>query len=352
MLESPPDRSATVVNDSEVRIMDPKLKAKLQKQRYHIVGEHGGVKTCHWTKESLLRGRQCYKGRFYGIESHGCMQMSPVVDQCNLACTYCWREPHMDTLELTDQDPLDLLYESVRAQRRLLSGFGGNDKVPREKWLDAQNPKHVAISLNGEPTLYTRLSEYMELCHKHGMTTMLVTNGTLPKVIENLDTLPTQLYVSVDAPNKTVFDDICKPKWNQGAWEKFEQTIDLMPSLDTRTVCRHTLIKGKNMSHEHIHEFAELDNRADPDYIEAKGYVHVGHSQENLAASNMPSHEDIMAFSREIAPLTNRQVLDESRPSRVALIGTEIIPIQVPEAEMYFPEDLGIAPPVKHLPVI
>jgi len=35
--------------------MDPQLKAKLQKQRYHIVGEHGGVKTCHWTKESLLR---------------------------------------------------------------------------------------------------------------------------------------------------------------------------------------------------------------------------------------------------------------------------------------------------------
>ena len=27
--------------------MDPALKATLQKQRYHIVGEHGGVKTCH-----------------------------------------------------------------------------------------------------------------------------------------------------------------------------------------------------------------------------------------------------------------------------------------------------------------
>ena len=175
--------------------MDPQLKAKLQKQRYHIVGEHGGVKTCHWTKESLLRDRQCYKGKFYGVESHNCMQMSPVVDQCNLACTYCWREPHMDTLELTDQEPLELLYESVRAQRRLLSGFGGNPKVPREKWLDAQNPKHVAISLNGEPTLYTRLSEYMDLCHKHGMTTMLVTNGTLPKVLEKLDTLqPSSMY--------------------------------------------------------------------------------------------------------------------------------------------------------------
>jgi len=82
--------------------MDPQLKAKLQKQRYHIVGEHGGVKTCHWTKESLLRDRQCYKGKFYGVASHNCMQMSPVVDQCNLACTNCWHEPHMDTLELTD----------------------------------------------------------------------------------------------------------------------------------------------------------------------------------------------------------------------------------------------------------
>jgi tRNA wybutosine-synthesizing protein 1 len=257
----------------------------------------------------------------------------------------------MDTLELTDQDPLELLYESVRAQRRLLSGFGGNPKVPREKWLDAQNPKHVAISLNGEPTLYTRLSEYMELCHKHGMTTMLVTNGTLPKVIEKLDTLPTQLYVSVDAPNKEVFDAVCKPKWNGNAWDKFEETIDLLPSLDTRIVARHTLMKGVNMSDKHIEQFAALDNRADPDYIENKGYVFVGHSRENLSIENMPSHEDIMNFSNKIAPLTNREVLSDSRASRVALVGREISPIPIPEATMFFPEDLGIAPSVKHLPM-
>lgn len=255
----------------------------------------------------------------------------------------------MDTLELTDQDPLELLYESVRAQRRLLSGFGGNPKVPREKWLDAQNPKHVAISLNGEPTLYTRLSEYMDLCHKHGMTTMLVTNGTLPKVIEKLDTLPTQLYVSVDAPNKKVFDEVCKPKWNSNAWDKFSQTLDLLPSLDTRIVCRHTLMKGINMSKQHVKEFAALDMRADPDYIENKGYVFVGHSRENLGVENMPSHEDIMEFSNAIAPLTQREVLSDSRPSRVALVGREISPIPIPQPTMFFPDDLGIAPSVKHL---
>lgn len=258
----------------------------------------------------------------------------------------------MDALELSDQDPLEMLYDSVKAQRRLLSGFGGNDKVPKDKLLSAQTPKHVAISLNGEPTLYTKLSEYMELCHAHGMTTMLVTNGTLPKVIENLDTLPTQLYVSVDAPNKQVFDEICRPKWNAGAWEKLEETIDLLPSLDTRIVCRHTLIKGRNMKEEHIPQYAALDNRADPDFIECKGYVHVGNSRDNLTSENMPWHEDILEFSNALAPLVNREVLDDSAPSRVSLIGKEIVPIPIPEPTMFFPDDLGIASPVKHLKVV
>jgi hypothetical protein len=33
----------------------------------------------------------------------------------------------------------------------------------------------------------------------------------------------------------------------------------------------------------------------------------------------------------------------------VALIGREIVPIPLPDPEMFFPEDLGIAPPVKKL---
>jgi tRNA wybutosine-synthesizing protein 1 len=156
----------------------------------------------------------------------------------------------------------------------------------------------------------------------------------------------------VDAPNKHVFDEVCRPKWNSGAWDQFEKTIDLLPSLDTRIVCRHTLMKGVNMNDQHISEFAALDNRADPDFIENKGYVFVGHSRENLAMENMPTHDDIMDFSNKISPLVNRTVLSDSRPSRVALVGREITPIPVPKATMFFPEDLGIAPSVKHLPVL
>ena len=336
---------------SPITQIEPQIANRLAKQSYHLVGEHGGVKVCHWTKQSLTADRSCYKGTFYGIESHGCMQMAPNVDTCNLACTYCWREPHSDSLNKIDDDPYELFLQSVRAHRRLLTGFGGHPSVPREKWLDAQDPKHVAISLNGEPTLYSRLSEFLEICHNHGISTFLVTNGSLPKVIENLDTLPTQLYVSVDAPNKEIFDRICKPKFDTGAFNKLEQTLELLPSLDTRTVCRHTLIKNESLGHHE--DYARLDNIADPMFIEAKGYVYVGKSQNNHTIENIPSHPEILEFSDKLASLTGREVLSDRRESRVALIGREMIPVVLPEKKLDLPSDLGIAKPQNfHLPQV
>ena len=59
-----------------------------------------------------------------------------------------------------------------------------------------------------------------------------------------------------------------------------------------------------------------------------------------------------MDFSAKIAPVTGRKILSDSKPSRVALVGQEITQIPIPEATMFFPEDLGIAPSVKHLPII
>ena len=281
------------------------------------------------------------QGTFYGIESSGCMQMAPNVDTCNLACTYCWREPHSDTLNKVDSDPEMLFYESVRAHRRLLTGFKGHPSVPLEKWQEAQDPKHVAISLNGEPTLYSgNLAEFLDVCHQHGVSTFLVTNGSLPKVIEKLDTLPTQLYVSVDAPNQEIFNRLCKPKFDDHAWDKLEQTLELLPSLDTRTVCRHTLIKGESLGH--LEDYARLDNIADPMFIEAKGYVYVGNSRNNLSIENMPSHDDIMSFSNTLAPLVGREVLSDRRESRVALIGKEMILLHFQRKQEIFQRTLGL----------
>ncbi len=70
---------------------DQDLSTELVGQGYQLVGKHSAVKICYWTRESLVRGRDCYKGRFYGIESHRCLQMSPAIDSCNLHCRFCWR---------------------------------------------------------------------------------------------------------------------------------------------------------------------------------------------------------------------------------------------------------------------
>jgi tRNA wybutosine-synthesizing protein 1 len=92
-------------------------------------------------------------------------------------------------------------------------------------------------------------------------------------------------------------------------------------------------------------DYARLDNLADPDWIEAKGYVFVGNSRNNLSIDNMPSHTEVMGFAKKLAPMVGREVLSDRRESRVALIGREMIPVTLPEKTMELPADLGIAKP-------
>ena len=113
----------------------------------------------------------------------------------------------------------------------------------------------------------------------------------------------------------------------------------------TRTVCRHTLIKNESLGYHE--DYARLDNLADPDFIEAKGYVFVGNSRNNLSIDNMPSHSEVMEFSEKLAPMVGREVLSDRRESRVALIGREMIPVTLPEKTRDLPADLGIAKPQK-----
>ena len=298
--------------------MDPELKKRLEKQHYRIVGENGGVKTCHWLKEKLLRGRACYKENFYGISCHRCLQMTPTVNQCNENCLFCWRVQNFSqiTMEKVD-DPIALLDGAIESHRQLITGLKGDPRVSPEMWEEAWNPNQVAISLSGEPTIYPRLGEFIAECKKRGMTTFLVTNGTLPIVLEHLDPLPTQLYVTVAAPTQEIFNKLCAPLVS-GAWEKLMRTLEILPSLDVRTVIRHTLVDGWNLGW--IEDYAKLDSIADPDFIEPKGYVFVGASRLRMSIANMPSHEKIREFTKELGSEMGYHLVDEQEASRVTLL--------------------------------
>jgi len=288
---------------------------------YHSV-DHTAVQTCGWTKNALRGEGKCYKNIFYGIQSHRCIQMTPVV-KCNERCVFCWRDHAGHAYELGDvewDDPEAVADASIELQQKLLSGFGGNDQVPREVFEDAMEPRHVAISLDGEPTLYPYLPELIEAFHDRDITTFLVSNGTRPEVLAECD--PTQLYVSVDAPDRGTFESTVKAV-EDGAWDALIDTLDVLAGKDeTRTVVRTTLVGGHN-----VHRpawYAAMCDRADADFVELKAYMHVGHSRGRLDRQNMPSHEAVVDFAERVQSfLPGHDVLKEVPASRVAMLARE-----------------------------
>jgi tRNA wybutosine-synthesizing protein 1 len=177
----------------------------------------------------------------------------------------------------------------------------------------------VACSLSGEPTLYPRLGEFFDACHQKDMTTFLVTNGTQPDVLSNLDPLPKQLYVSLIAPTKTIYQKLCVPSISNG-WEKIQETLEILPSLDTRTVIRHTLINDWNIDKKYIPSYAKAIKKANPLFIEPKGYVFVGSSRQRMNLSHMPSHEEVKTFGYYLANETGYDMINEKKDSRVVLL--------------------------------
>jgi tRNA wybutosine-synthesizing protein 1 len=303
------------------------LRRILERQGYRVVGAHSGVKLCHWLGQKLLHGRACYKEKFYGIESHRCLQMTPTVNHCNQACLFCWRFQGMTKGSLDQHDePAEVLDGCIAAQRKLITGFRGDPRCAPAAWMEASEPNQVAISLAGEPTMYEGLGGLIAECNLRGMTTFLVTNGTNPGALERLDPLPTQLYVTVAAPNEEMYKRLCAPTTRTG-WRDLRRTLELLPSLGTRRVVRHTLVQGHNLGWEA--EYARLDSLAEPDFVEPKGYVFVGYSRERMRSENMPSMDAIRAFSGRLSAELGYEILGESPSSRVAVLGRKGRPLRL-----------------------
>jgi len=296
------------------------FKKILEKQHYKIVGRHSAVKLCHWTKRSILDEGFCYKQKFYGIESHRCLQMTPAVAWCTQKCIFCWRNIEQTLGTKLDEfdEPEDIINEAIEAQRKLLSGYGGiPERINKTKFKEAQDPNQVAISLSGEPTIYPKIGELIGEFNKRKFTTFLVTNGTLPERLEKLENLPTQLYLSLDAPNEKIYNRICNPILSEN-WKKINETIVIFPSLETRKVIRITAIKGLNMLSEE--GYARLVQRAEPDFVEVKAYMFIGGSRKRLSLENMPSFAEVREFSENLSSYLGYSIKDFKEDSRVILL--------------------------------
>jgi len=292
----------------------------LANQRYHLVGNHSAVKRCRWLYETLVHDRACYKQKFYGIRTHQCIQMTPAVVYCTMRCLFCWRlqsgdlEMKWGEMELPRQDdPEEIVKGCITEQLKILSGYKGNPQTNQEKYKEALTPKHAAISLSGEPTLYSSLGDLIHGFHKRGFTTFLVSNGTVPEALSQLSEEPTQLYISVSAFDKKTFRETCRPQIS-AAWEKLNETLSMLHSFKCPTVIRMTLAKRVNMKRPE--RYAQLIEKANPTYVEPKAYMHVGFSRLRLG---------FVLLAEELG----YNILDESSESRVVLLSRLKKPIRL-----------------------
>jgi len=234
---------------------------------------------------------------------------------------------HWDEMHNPNTDTPEQIVEGCfRAQERIISGYKGNEKTDWRKFQEAMRPNQVAISLTGEPTLYAPLGELLGAFHQRGLTTFLVTNGNLPQKLSQLSQEPTQLYVSLCAPNEEVYNKICRPQFSE-AWKKLNETLGMLQSFRCPTATRMTLVKNYNMGE--VEGYAKLIEKAQPTYIEAKAYMHIGFSNLRLGFDRMPMHEEVKEFAQKLAVQTGYRIINEAPESRVVLLSRLEKPILV-----------------------
>ena len=300
-------------------MLTPEIKEDLEKQQYRIIGSHSAVKVCGWTK-SMIRGRGgCYKLKFYGINSSQCLQMTTCLS-CANRCLFCWRgykAPVFKEWQGLVDKPQMILEESIQAQQQLLVGFGGSETSNKKLLQDSKTVKHVALSLTGEPIIYPKINELINLFHQQNISTFMVTNAQYPEQIRDLKPV-TQLYVSVDAPTKEMLKEVDKPLFKD-YWERMNRCLELLALRKERTCVRLTIIKCVN--DDYINDYIKLLKIGKPDFIEIKAYMYIGQSREILKEENMPLHEEVVDFSKRLAVnLDDYEIVTEHVPSRVVML--------------------------------
>ena len=305
-------------------MLTPDAIEELERQQYRIVGEnkHSAVKVCGWTK-NMLRGQGgCYKLKFYGIMSHQCMQATTSIS-CANRCEFCWRgykAPVSKEWKWGVDEPEEIIEGSLAAHEKLLYGFKGHPKTPLSLYEQSKDVRHVALSLTGEPITYPRINEAIAGFHKRGISTFMVTNAQYDEQIRDLAPV-TQLYLSLDAPTKELLREIDRPLFPD-YWERLNRSLEYLKEKNGRTAIRITAIKDRNMVLPE--EYAKLILAGDPDFVEVKAYMFVGASRQVLSIKNMPYHEEVLDFTKELlAHLPGYGVASEHKPSRVVLLAKE-----------------------------
>lgn len=281
--------------------LSERLSGDLSKQGYRLIGSHSAVKMCRWTKNSMRGRGGCYKHTFYGIMSFQCMEMTPNL-ACASKCTFCWRHhknPVGTEWKWKMDQPGEIVEQSIKNHHDMIKQLKGVPGVSEDRFQAAHTVRHCALSLVGEPIFYPEINRLLNMLHERNISTFLVTNAQFPDAMRNLIPV-TQLYVSIDAPNKETLKKIDRPLYKD-FWERYIECLQIIKDYKQRTVFRMTLVQKANM--EDLLGYSKLVDIGRPDFIEIKGVTYCGTSKANkLTMENVPWHEQVVEFAKELIP--------------------------------------------------
>jgi len=233
-----------------------------------------------------------------------------------------------DSTEMQPQnvaEPEDIMTKLMAERKKLIMGHYGDPNQDKKILDESLLPSHYAISLSGEPTMYPKLPELIKHLKslKATKSIFLVTNGQEPDMLQKLQdekALPTQLYLSTNAADYQSFLKINRPRYDD-SWERWNRTLKMLSTLDTRTVLRITLIRGYNDNEEMIPAFTSLLRQSNAHFVEIKSYMHIGRSINRLEYSDMLEMHEVRSFANKLVQENSAfTVMDEREISRIVIL--------------------------------
>lgn len=271
---------------------------------------------------SFQKIHQYELGKLIGESNNKAIKALVLMKACGILESdenYYWISSAIESELKTKEDALRIIERDITNEADLKKAFE-----------EADHPKHAAISLAGEPLLYPEIGGLVKAFRKRGMTTFIVTNGTHPEVLRKMkaeNTLPTQLYVTLAAPNSAVYKEICKPA-SDNEWDRLMETLQLLKELPCRTVIRITCVKKLNMGTEFVNEYGTLINDAQPDFLDLKGFTAEANAlkinDRTLDSKEIreytPDYEDLLEFAEDFEKEFGFEIAERVEVSRDILL--------------------------------
>ncbi len=234
----------------------------------------------------------------------------------------------LKTYYLSSQANLTL--KETDSVEELMNRMVTNEHDIENAFNRALTPNHAAISLDGEPTLYPHIGKFVDTFRKKNFTTFIVTNGTAPEVIQQLqetNCLPSILYVTLPPPEKQDYLHIHQPKIHD-AWEKIHESLAMLMDLKTRTVLRITAVNHLNIRNELIDGYIDSINHIQPNFVDIKGFTLEGASMSisarldsnNPSSYYFPDYSELDQFAEKIAERSDFKVIETHEKSRDILL--------------------------------